>query len=146
MLVKAPLRFVIDTNVFISALLNRDGPPALVTRQVTERGQAVFSKRTFAELRDRLWKPKFDRYITIEQRNRFIGDLEATVFWIDIPPTLAANRYSRDASDDMFIHAAFAANAICLVTGDSDLLCLHPIETLPILSPRAALDFLKKCS
>lgn len=122
------------------------GPPALVTRLVIERGQAVFSKRTFAELRDRLWNPKFDRYITIEQRNRFIGDLEATVFWIEIPSTLAANRYSRDANDDMFIHAALAGNALCVVADDNDLLCLHSLGTLPMLSPRAALDFLNNRS
>jgi predicted nucleic acid-binding protein len=41
---------------------------------------------------------------------------------------------------DVLLSAALAAGACRLVSGDDDLLCLHPLQTLHILTPRAALD------
>lgn len=140
----SPIKAVIDTNVWISGLLTRTGPPALLTRQVVQAGQAVFTAQTFAELKDRLWRPKFDRYVTIEQRKKLLSDIESSGLWVDVPPTIATTTYCRDLEDDMFIHAALAAQATWLVTGDDDLLCLHPLGTLQILLPRAALDLLNR--
>jgi hypothetical protein len=42
-------------------------------------------------------------------------------------------------ADDIFVHAALAANLTRLVSGDEDLLCLNPIGALQIITPRAAL-------
>ena len=137
------LLVVIDTNVWISGLLSRTGPPALLTRKVVQDGQAVFTAQTFAELKDRLWRPKFDRYVTIEQRTKLLSDIESSALWVEVPPTIASTTYCRDAADDMFIHAALTAQATWLVTGDDDLLCLHPLDTLQILLPRAALEVLE---
>ena len=137
-----PLWVVIDTNVWISGLLSRNGPPALLTRKVVQDGQAVFTAQTFAELKDRLWRPKFDRYVTFEQRKKLLSDIESSALWVEVPTAIASTTYSRDLADDKFIHAALTAQATWLVTGDDDLLCLHPLGTLQILSPRAALDAL----
>ena len=137
-----PLWVVVDTNVWISGLLSRNGPPALLTRKVVQDGQAVFTVQTFAELKDRLWRPKFDRYVTIEQRKKLLSDIESSALWVEVPTDIASTTYSRDVADDKFIHAALIAEATWLVTGDDDLLCLHPLGTLQILSPRAALDAL----
>ena len=136
------LRVVLDTNVLISAVLSRNGSPAMLTRSVVRNGQAVFSDQTFAEFKVSLWKPKFDRYITIEQRGSILRDFEATAFWVDVPSSVFDNQYSRDPKDDMFIHAAQAGNATFLVSGDDDLLSLNPVNGLAILSPRAALELL----
>ena len=137
-----PLRAVIDTNVWISGLLTRSGTAAQLTRQVVLTGQAVFSAPTFAELKDRLWRPKFDRYVTLEQRTRFLRDLESIAGWAEVPPGLAATTYCRDADDDKFIHTALAAQAPWLITGDQDLLMLSDAllpQGVRILSPS---DFL----
>lgn len=134
------LRVVLDTNVLISGLLSQSGAPALLVRAVVRTGQAVFSDDTFAEFKSLIWRPKFDRFITIEQRNAVLSGFEATAYWVKVPLSLSANRYSRDLKDDMFVHAALAADAAYLVSGDDDLLCLNPIGSLPVLSPRAALD------
>jgi putative PIN family toxin of toxin-antitoxin system len=133
---------VIDTNVWISGLLTGSGAPAQMTRQVVRTGQAVFSAITFAELKERLWRPKFDRYITLEQRKRFLVDLESIARWVDVPPAIAEKALCRDPADDKFLHAALAAGAGWLVTGDQDLLVLTE-TALPlgvrILSPADAL-------
>lgn len=134
---------VIDTNVWISGLLTQTGYPARLTRQAVQRGQPVFSADTFAELKERLWRPKFDRYLTLEQRKTFLGDLESIALWIDVPPAIAANTFCRDATDDKFIHVAQAAGSAWLVTGDQDLLVLSQ-RMLPlgvrIISPADAMS------
>lgn len=136
------VRVVIDTNVWLSGLLTRTGGPATLTRQVIRHGQPAFSAETFAELKDRLWRPKFDRYVTLEQRRGLLGDIESVALWVAVPPAVAATRFCRDAADDKFIHAALAAEAAWLVTGDKDLLVLSE-SILPlgvrIVAPAAAL-------
>lgn len=137
-------RVVVDTNVILSAALAPHGVPAQLLDRLLQVGRLVFSSATFAELEARIWLPKFDRYLPIERRRRLLQEANASALWVDIPVELASRRYSRDTKDDMFIHAALAASAARLVSGDDDLLCLHPLEGIYILSPRAALDELAK--
>ena len=139
-MLRSTFKVVIDTNVWISGLLTRTGTAALLTRHVVQNGQAVFTQQTFAELNDRMWRPKFDRYVTLEQRKKLLSDIESSALWVEVPPVVLATTYCRDAADDMFIHAAQAAASPWLVTGDDDLLCLHPLGNLQILSPREAHD------
>lgn len=134
---------VIDTNVWISGLLTKTGQPAQLTRQVVRSAQPVFSAETFAELKDRLWRPKFDRYVTLEQRKSLLTDLEAIALWVDTPPDIAAQKFCRDATDDKFIHAALTAKAAWLVSGDKDLLILSTsllASGVRIVSPADALQ------
>lgn len=133
-------RVVIDTNVWISAALSSAGAPAQVLRRVLQVGVPVFSKATFAELEARLWKPKFDRYISLDVRRAILRDANAAAHWVDVAADVAAEAYCRDADDDKFIHAALAAAAAWLVTGDQDLLVLQSVQTVQILSPAAALQ------
>jgi uncharacterized protein len=117
-------RVVIDTNVWISAALSSTGAPAQVIARVLARGLPVFSQATFAELESRLWKPKFDRYLSMDVRRRILHDANAASHWVEIPDPIKAQRYSRDADDDKFIHTALAAQVTWLITGDQDLLAL----------------------
>lgn len=135
-----PGRVVIDTNVWISGWLSTQGAPAQLTRHGVRHGEPVFSHATFAELQDRLWRPKFDRYLSIELRQRLLHLVDAIAHWVDVPTELAAQRHCRDADDDKFIHAAHAAEARWLVTGDDDLLVLRKVGDTRIVNPRAALS------
>lgn len=131
---------VLDTNVWLSAALSPNGAPAQVVRAVLLQGLAVFSEATFAELEARIWKPKFDRYISLEARRAVLRDARAAALWVEIPPELAVQRWSRDADDDEFIRTALAAQAPWLVTGDDDLLSVPVITGLQILSPAQAMQ------
>lgn len=115
---------VIDSNVWISGMLTRSGAPAQLIRQVVRLGYPVLTPETFAELKQRLWLPKFDRYVSIEDRRRLLHEVDTTALWVDVPPKIAEQAFCRDADDDKFIHAALASNAGWLVTGDKDLLVL----------------------
>lgn len=134
---------VVDTKVWISGFLSKSGAPALLIRQVVGRGRPVFSLASFAELQERLWRPKFDRYLSMEHRKQLLHDVDAVARWVSVPPEIEQQTFSRDPDDDKFIHAALAANAPWLVTGDQDLLVLaDELQTLglQILSPADALQ------
>ncbi len=134
---------VVDTNVWISGFLSKTGAPALLSRQVVGQGRPVFSLATFAELQERLWRPKFDRYLSMEQRKQLLRDVDAVAHWVTVPPEIEQQAFSRDPDDNKFIHASLAANAPWLVTGDQDLLVLaDELQALglQILSPADALQ------
>jgi uncharacterized protein len=138
--VNTATRVVVDTNVWISAALSTRGAPAQVLRRVLQQGVPVFSEATFAELEVRLWKPKFDRYISIDARRDVLRDANAAAHWVAIPEQIAAIAYCRDVEDDKFIHTALAASANWLVTGDKDLLVLQKVLSVEILTPSNALE------
>ena len=127
---------MIDTNVLISAALSARGASARLVQQVLERGVLVFSQPTFDELKTRLYRPKFDRYISLELREAVLHDLSAAARWVEIGEPA---RYCRDRSDDMFIETALVARAGVLVSGDQDVLDAPAIAGLRILNPQQAL-------
>ena len=147
---RASAKVVVDTNVWISAALSTGGAPAQVVNKVLLDGIPVFSDATFEELDQRLWKPKFDRYLSLEIRRAILRDAKAVADWVKPAPEITSKAYSRDPDDDKFVHAALAAAAPWLVTGDQDLLLLAsgfelPDSTLRIVSPAAALKFTDFC-
>ena len=115
---------VIDTNVWISGLISLAGAPAQLAREVVRNAQPTFSEATFDELKDRLWRPKFDRYVSMERRNALLADLAAVARWVTVTPEIGRRTLCRDPADDQFLHAALAAQPAWLVTGDKDLLVL----------------------
>ena len=71
-------RVVLDTNVLISAALRREGQPRAVINAVRkQRGVLLFSDDTFDELQTRLRLPKFDRYVSPDERAIYPAQLEA---------------------------------------------------------------------
>lgn len=93
----------------------------------------LFSDETFAELASRLMRPKFDRYVSAATRQRFLADVVAVADWVTITGTVHA---CRDPQDDKFLETASTCAADCLVSGDADLLVLHPFAGVPILTPQ----------
>ena len=125
-------RVVVDTNVLISFALKPEGVAGQAVDWILENGQLVFCRETFKELETRLWRPKFDRYITLEERKLLLHDFEMSATWVTIANEL---RFSRDPDDDKFIETALVASAPILISGDSDLLDVS-IEDLQIITPR----------
>lgn len=139
-----PPRFsvVVDTNVWVSGLLTREGTPARLIRHIVQHGQPVFTSNTFAELKQRLWLPKFDRYVSMELRKQLLHDVDGIGQWVEVADAIAKQKFCRDVDDDKFIHAAIAAKATWLITGDKDLLDLAKVVSpldVEIISPVVAL-------
>jgi putative PIN family toxin of toxin-antitoxin system len=133
------LKLVVDTNIFISAALSSKGAPAKLVQEALAHHRLVFSQPTFDELRTRLFRPKFDRFISLELRESLLHDLNASAHWVDIGEPAV---YCRDRDDDKFIETALKAQAQYLVSGDNDLLEASPLPTLTVISAQEALAVL----
>lgn len=128
--------FVFDTNILVSAALRRNSLPREALDKALLHGRILVSEETVSELREVLFRPKFDKYVSIETRLAFLTTLltEAEEVLITDQITMC-----RDPKDDKFLDVAVNGAAICIISGDNDLLVLHPFQEIPILVPR---DFL----
>lgn len=127
---------VIDTNVLISAALSPNGTPAKVVRYFVAHGKLVFSEETYDEFHSRLWRPKFDRYISREMRKSLLLDFSNIADWVE--PAVKIN-FSRDKDDNKFLEVAITADALMIVSGDTDLTDLKQVEGISILTPAQCL-------
>ena len=134
-------RVVADTNVLISAVLCPQGPPrAAIDAVRLEKGVLLFSEGTLMELRTRILRRKFDRYVGRDVRIAWVAQLEAVSEWI---PVFGARLGCRDPDDDKLLETALMGDAGCLITGDRDLLAMSPFRGIPVLRPAAFLDSVK---
>ncbi len=124
-------RFVFDTNVLVRAVLLSDSKPAEAFRRARQAGGILSSVPVAEELNEVLGRPKFDRYVTREDRERFLVAFLRAAIIIEIGEDLEA---CRDPKDDKFLELAVSGGAACIVTADDDLLALHPFRGIPILT------------
>jgi len=108
-------RAVVDTNVILSAALSPRGAPAQVLDWLLAHALLVFTDATFAELESRIWKPKFDRYLSIERRQAILHGVNVSGLWVPVPAAVSEQSFARDPTDDKFVHAALAAGPTWLV-------------------------------
>jgi putative PIN family toxin of toxin-antitoxin system len=130
-------RFVFDTNVIVSGLLFSDSAPGRAFLQALETGRILLSWVVLRELNEVLSRPKFDPYLLPAERQRFLGSLLREAILVDVTDEL---RVCRDPKDDKFLDLAVAGKAACIVTGDADLLALHPFREIPIVTPAQFLE------
>jgi len=128
--------WVLDTNVLISAALSSKGAPHALVQHILNHVGLVFSSATFEELRSRLYRPKFDVYLSLEVREGLLHDFSASAQWVEPDNILP---FSRDPSDDVFIATALKAGLHFLVSGDKDLLEAPLPEGMQVLTPAQAL-------
>lgn len=129
------MRAVIDTGVFVSALIRKQGTIGDVLRALRDgRFTAIYTTDIVVEIIDVLGREKFrakyhiepDDITTLVNLIRLRGEL--------VTPTKKVTA-CRDPKDDKFLEAALVAKADCIVSGDADLLVLNPFEEIPILRP-----------
>jgi putative PIN family toxin of toxin-antitoxin system len=130
-------RYVFDTNTMISAFLFEEGTTGRALKLALETGQVLLSLELAEELAEVLHRKKFDRYLRQELREEFLAGIirESTLVRVDV-----IIRECRDPRDDKFLELAVSGKASHLVTGDRDLLALHPFRGISILTPREFLD------
>lgn len=123
---------VIDTNVFISGLISTTSRPARVIDRTVTFGRLVATVDTREELIETMLRSKFDAILPRSQRHR---TLERLLPLLDIVAVLRIVRACRDPRDDKFLEAALNGSANAIVTGDKDLLALHPFAGIAIVTP-----------
>ncbi|ARV59477.1 putative toxin-antitoxin system toxin component, PIN family [Nostocales cyanobacterium HT-58-2] len=124
-------RFVFDTNVLISAFLFSQSKPRQALDQAQDIGVLIFSSSVFSELKEVLYRPKFDRYLTGERRQELLEDLTQTAQFIDVIEQISE---CRDPKDNKYLELAVSGQAECIVTGDDDLLVLNSFRGIEILT------------
>lgn len=133
---KARPRVVVDTNVLLSRLLVPQSVPAQAVRRAVDQGQILASEATLEELADVLSRPKFDRYLTVSERQQFLRLFMRIAQWV---PILHPVQACRDPRDDKFLALAVNGEAGVIISGDQDLLVLDPFRDVRILEPAAYL-------
>jgi putative PIN family toxin of toxin-antitoxin system len=134
------IRVVADANVLVSAALARSpqAPSALVMDAALDgRLELVTSPLLLREIAIVLLRPRFRRYLSVEETQRFIADLAANsslhLDGPEPPPSVC-----RDPHDDYLVALAEAHGA-AIVTGDLDLLAVEA-STVEVITPRQLVD------
>ena len=129
-------RIILDTNTLISAAIYPNSTPGQVVTTALRNGIVLRSEATWQELEDVASRPKFDRYKPGEFRRSYIDALRSVTKLVGVVDTI---RLCRHPKNDKFLELALSVEADLLVTGDADLLTLHPFHRTTILTPAAYL-------
>ena len=133
------LKFVFDTNVFVSALMSKRGNPALLLDRVRRSYTLFISKDILGELKDVISRDKFG--YTDEEVNIFV---EAIISFSDVVnPEIKIDAIKADPDDNKILECAVTSGASYIVSGDKHLLELTEYGKIKIITPKAALDLLK---
>jgi putative PIN family toxin of toxin-antitoxin system len=130
--------FVFDTNTLISAALSPHSTNALAVKKAETLGEIVYSNRTWNEFLSVIYQSKFDKYFSLEDRTKIVDMF--MIRFREITNITETVTECRDEKDNMFLELAITSNTDCIISGDSDLLILHPFRGISILSPRDFLD------
>jgi uncharacterized protein len=128
---------VIDTNVLISALIFPESKVAKTIEIVFNSGKVLVSPHFAKEFSSVIQRKKFDTYTSLKNRNQFLHDFMERSFWINPVEKIQA---CRDVKDNMILELAVDGQADIIITGDKDLLELHPFREIFILSPNEFLN------
>ena len=125
------MRLVVDTNVFVSAVLKENSLPFIVIRWIDRTGGLLKSVATEEELLAVLTRPYLARVIIPSFRDGLVKML-ATAETVTITERITA---CRDLTDNKFLELAVNGHADLIVSGDADLLSLNPFRGVPIVPP-----------
>ncbi len=123
------LKAVVDTNVFVSALLGSRTNISLYEAFRRRRFTLILSPELLAEMIEVLNRPEFRiPSYRIVQLVELIGH-QAEI----VTPTVRISD-CRDPKDNMVLECASAGGADYIVTGDKDLLSMNPYRGISIVT------------
>lgn len=127
------IRAVVDTNVYVPALVFGGKPAAVL--QLAEAG--AFQLVASAEIREELLATLTEKFGWSKDRAEgACPELWDEACWV-VPPQDV--QVSRDPGDDFVLACALESQAAFVISGDLDLLALHPFQGVAIVTPAAFL-------
>jgi len=129
------MRAVVDTGILVSALIRPGGTIGDILHALRDsRFVAIYSTAMMVEVTEVLSRPKIQaKYHILPE------DIAAIINLVRLRGDLVIPKQAvsacRDPKDNKFLEAALAGKADAVVTGDDDLLVLHPFEGMDILRP-----------
>jgi putative PIN family toxin of toxin-antitoxin system len=136
------MRAVVDTNILVRAVIRPQGTVGPVLLRLRQGEYTLlYAWASLEELIDVLNRPRIrDKYHLTDQ------DIQTVVGLLLVrgEGVTPAERVTacRDPKDDKFLEIAVAGEADVIVSGDQDLLVLHPFAGIPIVPPNAFLRML----
>jgi uncharacterized protein len=124
--------YVFDTGVLVSAALFKYSTPGQALLAALRNGSILLSLTTAKELEEVFARSKFDSYIRLTTRKRFLATLLRRAIFVETADLL---HVCRDPQDDKFLDLAIRGKASFIITGDDDLLVLNPFQGIPIVTP-----------
>ncbi|MCL4357905.1 putative toxin-antitoxin system toxin component, PIN family [Patescibacteria group bacterium] len=129
---------VIDTNVFLSAIVFGGQPRKLINLIADDALTLVTAEELVTELR-RVITSKFPEFIADLKKIEKLLESDAT--WVRLGGVTIA--VSRDSDDDKFIEVAVLGNCHYIISGDKDLLDIKLYDSVKIVSVS---EFLEDCN
>ncbi len=118
--------------MFVSAALRPGSIADLAIIEAASSDTVLASRATLDELEDVLQRPKFNKtrilYLRLEFLRLYLSRFETVIVSKSVTDC-------RDPDDNKFLELALSGNADFIITGDDDLLNLHPWRGIAILSP-----------
>jgi putative PIN family toxin of toxin-antitoxin system len=138
------LRAVLDTNIFVSSVLVKEGLPAQVLDAWRERQYLlIISPSIIAEIRATLGYSRIRRKYGImdEDVEQLVALLEQDALLVAGEANVAGS-IPEDPADEMVLACAIDAQADVIVSGDRHLLELGSHQAISILTARQFLEWL----
>ncbi len=126
------MRVVVDTNVWISRLLIADSVSAKAVDKALSQADVMVSDATIEELSDVLSREKFDRYVSVNDREHYLRRLLQVTTLVSV---ISEVTDCRDSSDNRFLALALDSESDVIVSGDADVLSLNPWRGIQVVSP-----------
>lgn len=127
---RAKPKIIIDTNLWISFLLNRDYSKIdLILAE--NNALLLFSQELIEEFIEVIQRPKFKRYFSLDDIEELMNKIRTKAKFITITSRID---HCRDPKDNFLLALAQDGKATHLITGDKDLLDLKSIGKTKILT------------
>ena len=123
---------VFDTNTLISAAIFPASIPGKCLFGFIIPIKIIYSSSCMQELEEVIYRNKFDKYLTNEEKYRFLASFKKMSNLLDTSSIITD---CRDPKNNKFLELAIDGNADYIITSDPDLLILHPYLGISIVTP-----------
>ena len=137
------MRLILDTNVIVSALIQRSYPYFIVDRVLVDTSlQICLSEKLFNEYLDVLNRDKFNRFPDFQIRAQLLlADIESRS--LIFKPTITVDLIS-DEADNRLLELAESCQADYIVTGNTRDFIMSNYKGTKIIAPKEFFDMLNK--
>ena len=134
------MRVVLDTSVWVSALLWEGVPHRLLELSESKSITLCATAETLGELREVLRRPKFAAKLAA-RRTTVEEVMVGVIRLVEVYPAAAVQgAVSADPDDEIFVACALSAGAAYIISGDQHLLDLKQYGATKIVTPREFLE------
>ncbi|MCF0056274.1 putative toxin-antitoxin system toxin component, PIN family [Dyadobacter sp. CY356] len=131
------MRIILDTNLWISFLITKD-LSKLDEIIFSKQGTLIFSAELLEEFLEVAQRPKFKKFFPQEDVEQILKTIEEYAEFVTV---ITKTDVCRDPKDNFLLSLSIDGNADFLITGDKDLLALHPFEKTSIITISDFLQF-----